>query len=61
MSDQRSADPSIAEAKIELSLNRVAQLFNSLDPAPFHERDLDADAEDTILSVPLKRRRGSGR
>ena len=50
MSELRSTDPSMAEAKIELSLNRVAQLFNSLDPAPFHERDLDADAEDYIIS-----------
>ncbi len=50
MSELRSADPPAQEAKIELSLNRVAQLFNSLDPAPFHERDLDADAEDYIIS-----------
>ena len=34
------------EAKIEISLNRLSQLFNSLDPVPFHERDLDQDAED---------------
>ena len=37
------------EAKIEISLNRLSQLFNSLDPSPFHERDLDQDAEDYIL------------
>lgn len=43
----RSATP--AEAKIEISLNRLPQLFNSLDPAPFHERDLDQDAEDYII------------
>ncbi|HEX8828104.1 MAG TPA: hypothetical protein VF778_08330 [Xanthobacteraceae bacterium] len=40
-------DPS--EAKIEMRLARLAQLFNSLDPAPFRERDLDADAEDYII------------
>jgi hypothetical protein len=40
----------MAEANIEVSLSRVAQLFNSLDPAPFHERDLDADAEEYIIS-----------
>jgi hypothetical protein len=50
MTEQRSAEPSLSEAKIELSLNRLAQLFNSLDPSPFHERDLDADAEDYIIS-----------
>jgi hypothetical protein len=36
-------------AKIEISLNRLSQLFNSLDPSPFHERDLDQDAEDYII------------
>jgi hypothetical protein len=41
--------PAAAEAKIEISLNRLSQLFNSLDPSPFHERDLDQDAEDYIL------------
>ncbi len=29
---------------IELSLRQTAQLFNSLDPSPFHEKELDADA-----------------
>lgn len=41
---------SSAEAKIEIRLGRVAQLFNSLDPSPFRERDLDSDAEDYIIS-----------
>ena len=35
--------------KIEISLNRLPQPFNSLDPPPFHERDLDHDAEDYIV------------
>jgi hypothetical protein len=39
------------EAKIEISLNRLSQLFNSFDPSPFHERDLDQDAEDYIIGV----------
>lgn len=26
---------------IEIRLNSVQQVFNSLDPAPFHEKDLD--------------------
>jgi hypothetical protein len=42
-------DPPLAEARIEVNLNRLAQLFNSLDPSPFHERDLDQDAEDYII------------
>jgi len=35
---------------IRLSLRELAQLFNSLDPSPFVERDLDADAEEYITS-----------
>jgi hypothetical protein len=41
--------PSTAVTKIEINLNRLPQLFNSLDPSPFHERDLDRDAEDYII------------
>lgn len=36
--------------RIELRLRELAQLFNSLDPSPFLERDLDADAEEFIVS-----------
>jgi hypothetical protein len=36
-------------ATIEVNLNRLSQLFNSFDPAPFHERDLDRDAEEYII------------
>jgi len=36
-------------AKIEINLNRLSQLFNSLDPSPFHERDLDQYAEEYIV------------
>jgi hypothetical protein len=35
---------------IELRLNNVGQLFNTMDPSPVHERDLDHDAEEFILS-----------
>lgn len=35
---------------IELRLNDAAQLFNNLDPYPFRERDLAADAEEFIVS-----------
>lgn len=33
-----------------LRLRELAQLFNSMDPSPFVERDLDADAEEYIVS-----------
>ncbi|MDQ0504639.1 hypothetical protein [Xanthobacter agilis] len=34
---------------IEIRLERISQLFNMLDPFPFRERDLDADAEEFIV------------
>ena len=36
--------------RIELSLTRLSQLFNTMDPSPFHEKDLDHDAEEFIVS-----------
>jgi len=36
----RSPEPA---ATIEIRLSRPQQLFNSLDPSPFHERDLDQE------------------
>jgi hypothetical protein len=38
-------------ALIELRLSNIAQLFNSLDPSPFHEKDLDHDAEEYIFTA----------
>ena len=35
---------------ILLRLRELAQLFNSMDPSPFIERDMDADAEEYITS-----------
>ncbi len=35
---------------IEVKVAEVHQLFNSMDPSPFHERDLDHDAEQFIVS-----------
>jgi len=49
MSNASPQDQLTTEAKIEVKLNRLGQLFNSLDPSPFHERDLDQDAEDYIV------------
>ena len=36
--------------RIELNLRDISQLFNSMDPSPFHEKDLDHDAEEFIIS-----------
>jgi hypothetical protein len=35
---------------IELQIGQVGQLFNTLDPMPFRERDLDREAEDYIVN-----------
>lgn len=42
-----SASPS---NRIEVRLRELAQLFNLMDPSPFIDRDLDADAEEFIVS-----------
>lgn len=36
--------------RIELKLRDVTQLFNSMDPSPFHQKDLDHDAEEFVVS-----------
>jgi hypothetical protein len=33
-----------------MRIRDVSQLFNSMDPSPFHEKDLDADAEEFLVS-----------
>ena len=35
---------------IEIRLSSIAQLFQTLDPSPFREKDLDKDTEDFIVS-----------
>jgi len=40
--------------RIEMRLNELSQLFNSMDPAPFHHKDLDRDAEEFIESWALE-------
>lgn len=42
--------PPPTPVSIKLKLRELAQLFNSMDPSPFHDRDLDADAEEFIMS-----------
>ncbi|WP_291853180.1 hypothetical protein [Bradyrhizobium sp.] len=48
-----------AEHLIEIRVDRLAQLFHTLDPFPFREKDLDQEAEDYIVSwareLPEKR------
>jgi hypothetical protein len=39
----------VPQDAIELRVDRIAQLFHSLDPYPFRERDLDKDAEEYIV------------
>jgi hypothetical protein len=46
MKDGEASGP----ARIELQLRELAQLFNSMDPSPFLDKDLDADAEEFIVS-----------
>jgi hypothetical protein len=36
--------------RIQVFVDRIEQLFNSMDPSPFPERDLDDDAEEFIVS-----------
>ena len=45
--------------RLDLRVRELAQLFNSLDPAPFLNRDLDRDAEDYIESWALEHPAGS--
>ncbi|HSE64631.1 MAG TPA: hypothetical protein VLG15_13565 [Thermoanaerobaculia bacterium] len=37
-------------AVIEVRVAQIEQLFHTLDPSPFHDKDLDADAEEYIVS-----------
>ena len=41
--------PGSIEDVIELRVDEIAQLFHTLDPFPFRERDLDREAEDFIV------------
>jgi hypothetical protein len=44
---------------IELRLREISQLFNSLDPSPFNEQDLDQDAEEFIVGWARELPRGA--
>ncbi len=43
-----------APAVIQLKLSELSQLFNSMDPSPFIDKDLDADAEAFIAGWALE-------
>jgi hypothetical protein len=45
--------------RLDLRLRELGQLFNSMDPAPFLERDLDRDAEEYIESWAMEHAAGS--
>lgn len=40
--------------QIEMRIAELAQLFNSMDPTPFHHRDLDTEAENFLESWALE-------
>lgn len=44
------ARPATAPGRLEISLKSIQQLFNSLDPSPFYDRDLDGHAENYLVS-----------
>lgn len=46
--DTASQDLPAGHALIEVHVGEVRQLFNSMDPTPFRERDLDPQAEEFI-------------
>ena len=50
---EQSPAPSPAQPginTIDVRVESVTNLFNSIDPSPFHRKDLDQDAEDFIVS-----------
>ncbi len=50
MASESETSAAAGPHRIELSLRDVGQLFNTMDPSPFHEKDLDHDAEEFIES-----------
>lgn len=52
MADQPTSagDPIPSSCKvIEVRVGELKQLFNAIDPSPFHDKDLDPDAEEFIV------------
>lgn len=44
------AHPVVPPALIEVHVEQIEQLFNSIDPSPFHARDLDPQADEYIVA-----------
>jgi hypothetical protein len=42
-------------ARVELKISNVIQLFNTLDPSPFYEKELDSDAEEYLYNVKFQK------
>ena len=49
-SDSSKGNP-VGRSVVEVRLRELDQLFDHLDPAPFHERELNRDAEEYIVST----------
>jgi len=52
VTDMKKNQPPIHQ--IEMRLTELSQLFNSMDPTPFHHRDLDTEAERFLESWALE-------
>jgi hypothetical protein len=50
MNGHSAGSQSTQFAQIQLELRDINQLFHSLDPSPFREKDLDLNAEEFIVS-----------
>ena len=48
--DPQTPNESPKHGHLRLSVRTSEQLFNSFDPSPFYEKDLDADAEQFLVS-----------
>src|SRR5207244_6401962 len=44
-----SGQPNTDGSSIELRITEISQLFHTLDPFPFRDKDLDKDAEEFIV------------
>lgn len=45
----QNSGPMMAVTPIVIRLSKLQQLFNSFDPSPFHDKDLDRDAEEYLV------------
>jgi len=56
---KESSIPSLRPLLIEIELKNLMQIFNSFDPAPFREKELDSNAEiyiyNSVAEYPLKK------